>query len=437
VARPSGAAASASDGAVFSVQFERCRRPDTATMAHRGRRDGRGEQRRPEIDIHELLKEAAFESPDAACDDHFEKSRPCPFSIHGASDQYIVLDSFSKLRESRTDIGQFRWNFMVQGETGDQVVGVKDVVDTVIAIQMAAFSMPIPPEVPYVLAAAPAVSPSGLNRLVLFKNNTNPDPLGPPTLVPTAGAYGQYPPSALLPPATTAVPWINNPYTQLPFGGRLTVQVVEAGLQSFSDRAGARHHFEFTASHLTALGLNPTMLQAVPVGGGLWDTYVFTDPLKDVHGVTLVFRNPDTPVRFLPDCLYEVSAAGDGAAAPGPFLRFAAPAHGLSAGDRVFVTGYNSGIGVLDVYVNRPEGHVVGGSPAAAPLPPGTPLAQAPGPGPFPDVFWLDPAVSLVDFAPPVPARPQIVTVCIAKRRLRIPVRIRRVVDRLTNYISP
>jgi hypothetical protein len=43
--------------------------------------------------------------------------------------------------------------------------------------------------------------------------------------------------------------------------------------------------------------------------------------------------------------------------------------------------------------------------------------------------------VSLIDLTAPPPALPQIVTVCIAKRRLRIPVRLRRVVGRLTNYV--
>jgi hypothetical protein len=285
--------------------------------------------------------------------------------------------------------------------------------------------------VPYVLAAPPAVTPSGRNQLVLVHNNAN-GVAGPPTLVPNTGGYGQYPQTILTPPNTFIVPWINNPYTQIPFGNRLTIQIREAGLQSFSDRNGARHHFEFTVTHISLAGLNPTMLQAIPLSGSLWDAFIFTDPLKDVHGVTLVFRNPDIPIRFEPDCLYEVTVASDGAAAPGPFLQFQAPAHGLNAGDRIFVQGFASGVPVLDAFVNRAEGLVVSGDPALAPLPPGTPLASAG----LPNVFWTDPAISIIDFAP-APVLPQIVTVCIAKRRMRIPIRLRRVVGRLTQYIAP
>ncbi|MFA6165802.1 MAG: hypothetical protein WC700_04240 [Gemmatimonadaceae bacterium] len=390
----------------------------------------RRSERGVDLDVHELLKREAFAAQQGSCDDHFEKNRACPSGIYGISDQFMVLDSFNKLRESRVAEGEFQWNFMVQGVTGDQVIGVRDKIDTVIEVQMGPFTLPILEDVPYELVAAPAVSPSGTNRLVLIHNNAN-GASGPPTLIPNAGGYGQYPEGVLLPPATTQTPWVNNPYTQLPNGNRLTVQIREAGLQSFSDRNGARHHFEFTTRYAERIGHNPTMLQMVPVSGD-WERYIFTDPLKDVHGVTLVFRNPDIPVKFLPDCLYEVTVVSDAAAAPGPFLRFDSTAHGLHMGDRIFVSGFRSGIAVLDTFVNRPQGLVVAGNPAVAPLPPGTPLASAGEP----NRFWTDPAISIVDFAP-APTLPQVVTVCIAKRRLLIPMRLRRVVDRLTQYIAP
>lgn len=393
-------------------------------------RNARGEG----LDVHELLKREAFGAPEPACDDHFEKSRPCPEAPYGISDQYIVLDSFSKLRSSRLEAGEIQWNFMVQGVTGDEVVGVRDKIDTVIEVQIGSFTLPFLPEVPYEPTPGPIV-PTGVNRVVLVHNNDNttiPSAAGPnpPLLPPT-----QYP--VTLPPFLQ-VPWVNNPYTQVPCGGRLTVQLREAGLQSYSDRFGARHHFEFTASYLSlaGVGANPGVLTAVPMSGAQWDTFVFTDPLKDVHGLTLVFRNPDVPIRFQPDCLYDVTADSDGAGAPGPFLRFGAPRHGLAAGDRIFVEGFRSGAPALDSYVNRAEGHAVGGDPSAPPVPAGMPLALAPAPGPYPDVFWLDPAVSLIDLTSPPPALPQLVTVCVAKRRVRIPVRIRRVVPRLTNYIQ-
>lgn len=384
------------------------------------------------IDIHELLKREAFASTSAACDNHFEKSRPCPEDIYGVSDQYMVLDSYLKLPDSRIDIGEFKWNFMVQGVTGDEVLGVRDTIDTVIQIQVGAFNMPVLPEVPYVLKPAP-VAPTGTDQLVLIHNNANGAAPFSPTLVPNAAPYGQYPPTLLIPPNTTIIPWINNPYTQTPFFDRLTIQIKEAGLQSISDRNGARHHFEFILSTPTGIvSTNPNMLLALPQSRNEWDTYTFTDPLKDIHGITLVFRNPDIPLTFLPDCLYDVTIESDGAAAPGPFLRLSAPGHNLNTGDRIFISGFASGNAKLDSYVNRQEGHAASGDPSLPALTPGTPIVLA-----NPATFYLDPAISTFDLTVQVPKLPQTVTVYIAKRRIRIPIRLRRVISRLTNYIAP
>lgn len=386
-----------------------------------------------DLDVHELLKREAFGDANPSCDNHFEKNKPCPESVYGISDQYLTLDSFSKLRSSDTANGVMQWNFMVQGVTGDEVLGVRDIIDTIIEAQIGAFSLPFIPEVPYILAAPPPVVPSGMNRLILVHNNANATAPFEPTLVPNVAPDGQYPKEALLAGTTTVTPWIHNPYTQVPFAGHLTIQIREAGLQSYSDRGGARHHFEFALSYPAGPdGRNPTMCYAVPQNGAKWDTFIFTDCLKDMHGITLVFRNPDVPIRFEPDCLYDIEFDSDGAAAPGPFLRAAAPAHGLAMGDRVFIEGFASGNPTLDNYVNRAAGQVVAGDPAAPPLPPGTPLAAAG----FPDVFWLDPAIGIADLTP-APALPTTATVCVAKRRVRIPIRLRRVVPRLTQYIKP
>jgi hypothetical protein len=406
------------------------------------------------IDIHELLKREAFADPQPACDDHFEKNRPCPSGIYGISDQYIVLDTFLKLRESAVDRGEFRWNFMIQGVTGDEVVGVKDRIDNVIEIQIGSFSVPILQEVPYTTissVASIAIPSNESNQIILWHNNTN-EANKPPMLVSNTSPYGQYPSTVLAPSAaaspTTLSPWIHNPYTQLPFFGRFTIQLREAGLQSYSDRNGARHHYEFTlAATAGAAGTNPNMLLALPQSGSQWDTYIFTDPLKDIHGLTLVFRNPDIPICFLPDCIYdavvEVDDGGpDNELLPAssspitgmwPVIRINAPGHNLNMGDRIFISGFKSGYTSLDSYINRPEGLVAAGRPDD-PLNAGVPISTV-----STKYFWTDPAINLFNMilpAPPVFSQ-NTVTVCIAKRRMRIPIRLRRVVSRLTNYIAP
>lgn len=389
------------------------------------------------LDVHELAKREIFASESAADDDHFEKSRPGPSSVHGFSDQVVVLDSWVKVRTSRVEAGEFQWNLMVQGVTGDEVIGVKDRIETVVKISIDPFSMPLLPDVAYAPTPTPYPAfPTGTNRVVTLQNNGNAaDPLLPnsPVLVPVgvpATPYGQYPLPLLVPPSITHTPWINNPLSQTPCNGRVTVQIAEAGLQSYSDRNGARHHFELALVYPGLAGANPNLLQALPVHS----EYTFTDPLRDVHNLTLVFRGPDTPLRFEPDCFYDIEIDDDaaGAPAPGQFLVFNVPGHNLNVGDRIYVTGFRSGNAALDRVVNSLDGLVASASPGTAPPYPGTGE-----PIPTPNQFWTDPAISVIDLTSPVPTLPATATVLIAKRRMRIPLRLRSMVPRLTNYMNP
>jgi hypothetical protein len=434
----------------------------------------RGEER---LDVREILKREALNPlPPPA-----HAGRPQPLGI---SDQYVMLDTFLKLRESATDRGEFRWNFMVQGVTGDEVIGVRDEIDNVIEIQIGSFAMPNLPEVPYVVDGGGYIANNKMVGQILLDANNISD-----VYAPTLG-YNQYATEFLVPGNgeaalaplgnfNTLIPWIHNPYSQVPFFGGFTVQVREAGLQSYSDRNGARHHFDLRLTAPIDGGSNPNMLLAAPQTGKDWDTYTFTDPLKDIHGISLVFRNPDIPIRFLPDCLYNTAVDiwinGSLDPPPPPYLRFYYPGHKLRMGDRIFVQGFKSGNVELDTYVNRPEGLVASGDPTDPyKINPGVLITKREVVVNEEDptiievkyvedgYFWTDPAINLfnvkfpgivpevpeVPGSPPVPAIPahpgmvsfiatQTVTVCVANRRMRIPMRIRRIVDRVTNHITP
>ena len=334
---------------------------------------------REPVDIKELLKKEAFAGRAAGCDDHFEKNRPCPSEIYGISDQYLVLDSAEKTRASRPDHGQLAFNFMVQGVTRDQDIGVRDVLDTIIEIQVVPFCIPLLPEEAYVVNN-PVVNPA-LPRLV-----PNPGP-------PAAGS-------------------LSGPLTQLPYCNRITMLLKEIGLQSITDADGKRHHFEFTAS---LAGPNSDRLLLTPVAGQ--DTYVFTDPIKDIHGLTVCFFNPFEPVNLPADMLYSVTPTA--VTAP-PFLDLqllTGQSHNLVPGDRIYVSGMSSADQAINSYVNRRGGLLVGAGTTATEI-------------------RLNPDVDATALGvPPFASGP--VDVVIAKNRIRIPLRLRRVVDRLTNYIAP
>jgi hypothetical protein len=185
------------------------------------------------LDIHEMLKREAFDGDQR----HFEQQRPAPASTSanavGVSDQYVVLDSFQKLSTSDTANGEFRWNFMVQGVTGFEVIGVHDRVDTVIEMQFSSIFMPPLPPLKY--AGAPAPAP-GAGLALLQNNNVLVAPAG----AAPAMSFGADPATGATNTAW-ASSWSFDPQSQLALG-QFTLQVSEAGLQSISDFGGARHH---------------------------------------------------------------------------------------------------------------------------------------------------------------------------------------------------
>jgi hypothetical protein len=368
----------------------------------------------------------------------------------GISDVYGVLDSRLRLRSSNVEAGRYAWGVSATGATAQGVVGVRAGLNNVIELQLGAFPCPLLAEETYatnwprntsIVYGSVATPPQ---RLLLEPNNIGLTANRPPTLVPNAPAAGavpetgQYPPEALAPGATTETPWLFNPFSQLPYGGSFTVQLVEAGAQAFVDLRG-RHQFEYCVRYAPrALGHDPQMALAQPLPG--WDTYIFTEPIN-IDSITLQFRTPDNPLSFPQDTYPNPSVVAlevSGSDGTGNrHLGFRLAGHGLAMGDRIFVEGFASGIAALDRHVNDVDGLVAASDPTVAPLAPGVAI-----PG---DIFWTDPAIplnNLVDYLGLVPGSlrnlpQQYPTLYVAKRRIRIPFRMRTLVPRETNKISP
>jgi hypothetical protein len=398
-----------------------------------------------DIDIHELLKREAFAASSAACDSHFEKNRPCADEPYGFSDQYIILDSWVKdLARSNPSIGLYSWNFMVQGVSGDQSVGVKDKIDTVIEIQIGSFMIPA------VLPGYQMVNPFYNDQFVS----------GFPLL--TAGAQ------LFLPPDPGAV----MSYT---FGfftanvGRVTIELVEIGLQSISQRGGVRYHFEADvvpvfptqgslstsvgASVVSTINPVPVALRVVPLPN--FDTYTFTEPIKDVHGLTLAIRSIDQTIPFPLDVIEGCTAYTTDRIYPSlaifiPLLGTDADATGRWLSNnvgltRLSISGMKTGNVPIDNWVNQAPSLL-------ASLPPG----GMPGIGlDSVDKGLVDetqgvgiviaPNVNITPLVPSAPSAGSVVRihsetsiiVRFATSRIRIPMRLRRVVQRLTNYKLP
>ena len=416
------------------------------------------------IDVHELLKCASRD------DDALNSGKPVVF---GLSDQYVIFDSFLKSPASNIAQGLFVWNMIVQGSTGNQVIGVNNVIENMIEMQVGPFVFPQVQDVPYIVnrdnnTPSNEIRPGIPGQVYLRQNNTStpatitvgvddmPVPYtwpsyqnGSPMLqingVSGGIEYGQYPNSILInsPTAplseTCTLPWLNNPYTQLP-NGRLTIQVQEVGLQSISDLGGSRHNFECDLEYRTDIGKSASTYQAKPLKD--WDTYIFTQPITSLQGISLVFRNPDIPIVFEPDVYRNVEFQFGGLEF---YINFILAYHNLRVGDRIYIKDFQgwAGSGNLAAFMNRPEGFVVANYDDVAVLPHANPAVDNPldhgmllqNPG----RFTIDPAVSIKNITGGVPVPPvsMSVTVYVEKRRMRIPMRFRSVVPKMTNRIVP
>jgi hypothetical protein len=266
----------------------------------------------------------------------------------------------------------------------------------------------------------------------LIQNNTSDLNTAPTLIRKVPGLIGQYPFVIFTDPAETyKIPWTNNPYSQIPFSNRISIQIKEANLQTYINPNNTRFNFEFVAMYDTRLHNNPNFLQVNPLSTK-WDFFTFNTPLRDLNTISLIFRNPDSTISFEPDVMYKsiISLTADGS---GSHITIATQfQHKLNAGDRIYLKKFvpvladgtinNNFPQYLLNYLLRSDGHVVN---VVAPtlVPPIDPAK------PLPDdlTFGLDPSVKLMDPIDPniSISFPGLVDVFIAKRRLRIPMKIK------------
>jgi hypothetical protein len=370
--------------------------------------------------IHESFKNDIMNDITNDTEDVIMKSNDNRETVYN----YIILDSYVKLRSSDTLNGEFKWIFNTQGDTTDESIGVLNNIDFVKKIKIGSFYIPIIEDVTYI---DPTINTYGIATLV--QNNTSPFNTAPTLVRKAPGLLGQYPLIIFSDPTETyKIPWINNPYTQIPFSNRLSIQIKETNLQSYSTFNGKRYNFECISTYDTKIHNNSSFLQITPISG--WDTYNFNNPLRNLNSISIIFRNPDNVIRFEPDVMYRsiINLTADGT---GSHITITTQyEHKLLAGDRIYIKNF---IPVLldnspnenfpkhiSNYITRDDGHTVN-SIAPGILPSYDPYTVIPGTS-----FGLDPSLKILDpISPDITISfPSLVDVFIAKRRLRIPIEI-------------
>jgi len=316
--------------------------------------------RNQQINLHEILKRQVLNEEIA----QHTQSRPYSEQTFGISDNYLILDSFTKSGASNLEKGEFCWNLQINGTTNtdQKVVGSRYSLDNIIAIELGSFTIPILKEVQY-----PELTILNSNNIELIQNNSIQNSINLNPVLQINQIPIQAPPNLLITDdnPSNLVPWLNNPLTQTPFDGVITIQVKEAGGQAYNGgHTSEIHHFIYQIQYNNSTtGTSPNAAKAVPMFDKS-NLYIFTEPILHFHSISLVFRNPDFPINFEPDiinCKIEVDFTN--AIGNNYYLSLKCENHNLLTGDRIYIKNFNSGISNLDYYINSQSGLLVGFEP--------------------------------------------------------------------------
>lgn len=337
----------------------------------------------------------------------------------GISDQYIILDSFQKLETSDISNGELKFNLAVQGGGIGEVVGINDQLNDIIEMEVFKFFLPSVPLLP-------------------FRVNDIADVNGVPQQLPDS----QLPRLTVNTEVPEVINTIGSAQSMACFGGKLALLIRELDAQSTVGLNGVRFHWELE----TELSAFLTNVSVVPSIGR--EIFTFTRPIRDVSGMTLILRNPDVPIMLTPDVLYGViPRIATNADTNEPVLEFyiAGQNHDILAGDRIYISTSNIADGESDPlwikydrWLNDPYGHLVGidGSTSVDPN-----LLQL---GVItPSTIRLNPDLNLKDIVYSNDTKYTVgmelksfsrINIYIAKNRIRIPIRMRKIVPYRTNY---
>jgi hypothetical protein len=343
------------------------------------------------------------------------------FGTWGVSDQYVVLDSFEKVENSEISKGELIFNFGVKQPTANQIIGINAELANIIEVEISPFYLPSIPLLPYITNDA---EDDTMTPLIV------PDPTLPRLSINTA------------PPEQITL--IGSSQSMACFGGRLAVEFKDCDTQSIIGLNGTRFHFEMQAELSTFL--NNVIVTPVK---SAWDRFVFTEPHSSLTKLTVNIKNPDDGIFLPPDVLYNVDPIISQNSSGQPVLAFRITRqnHDILTNDRIFIryidltNGMNDPIfRNIDKWLNSVDGHLVGME--------GTTVVDKNYLASNQVVtteIRLNPDLNLYDVTQSNPARYSVgtvlssasrVNICIAKNRIRIPLRFRKVLNKFTNYKS-
>lgn len=292
-----------------------------------------------------------------------------------AYSQYLIFDSFSKDRSSDISNGKMSWNLVLGGAATSSGSGtpINKYLTNITNITAGEFILPV------IRSYTFEYSSDLPGTLLLEQNN---------------GAAEE---------SSYTIP-------QFSHFGKFSLSINETGVQSMANRDGSRFNFEYkTLPRILPISHDDTTLKTVYGAEPITDFVNFTlsNPIPEITNLTLNFTIGGVPIKFDPDCLY-----GCLAEISDDYVRFTYRDHGLLTGDKIFIEGFDSGNSILNSYMMRKEGHIIGGEPG---------LSTESGLTPGDNYFWTDPSVNTKNIT--VTKTSFICTVLVEKRRIRIPIK--------------
>jgi hypothetical protein len=279
----------------------------------------------------------------------------------GISDQYIILDTYKKNKQSNPNRGIFSFDLSYKSMSSDNITLTRDSLSDVIEIQTYPFYLPHPKPLSYVTS-------------------------------PEHSAFYPKLVSSSTPPTSALTP-IND---------TIMVEIKELSSNAVSDPNNLYHTFIYTPaiSESTNIFLMPTN-----------NMFIFTDVSEHINRLTLQLRSENTAISFYDDTYYDVLPSTT-VVGLDIYITFDISMHGLSTDDRIHIQDFNSGNQVLDDWIKRKEGHLINVTSA--------------------DSFRLNPDVEVSNIG-----MFRHCTIYIDKRRIRIQLRFRKLIKRITNYKAP
>ena len=225
----------------------------------------------------------------------------------------IILDSTFKSSNSNTSRGLYAFQMSPFKESQGELIGTTRELVGIKKLRVAPFYMPKPNLLAY-------TTNSGTNQ-------------GLPILVANGSGL--------------STDKITGPRTQLPFQ-KVTMGIRELSSHAFLGHKG-RHHFEFEVSDTN----NSDVMKLTPCDD--FEECILPSPAS-FHTMTLEFKNPYNNIVFPNDVITNAIPKTNDSIR----LKFCVSDHGLAIGDRILITGFNSTSDVINNYVNREDGHIVG-----------------------------------------------------------------------------